>query len=56
MCINYLIYNDSRYNFINFGIGNGKTLLCVIIAILWSIHKKENVFIISKFDHLAIRD
>ena len=42
--------------FINFGIGNGKTLIATILGILLANKYKEPVVILSKYDHLVLRD
>jgi hypothetical protein len=42
--------------FISFGMGNGKTLLCVAIAIIFAKLRKIPVFIIGKNAHLVLRD
>lgn len=39
-----------------FGIGNGKTLLSITLAVLIAIETKKSVFIISKNEHLVQRD
>jgi preprotein translocase subunit SecA len=42
--------------FISFGMGNGKTLLCVAIAIIFAKLRGVPVFIIGKNAHLVLRD
>ena len=55
LCLNY--FQQSKANiFATFGIGNGKTLLCTITAIMKATLFQRSVFIISKHEHLVQRD
>lgn len=56
LCLNFILENIEANQFIKFGIGNGKTLLSVTLAILLATEKKKSVFIVSKNDHLVQRD
>jgi preprotein translocase subunit SecA len=40
----------------NIGIGNGKTLLCTSIAIIIALKFNKPVFVVSKNEHLILRD
>lgn len=56
LCINYIIDNVKLNHLINFGIGNGKTLLCISLAILLAKTNNHSVFVVSKNEHLVQRD
>lgn len=56
LCINYIFENLNANHFIQFGIGNGKTLLSITLAVLIAIETKKSVFIVSKNEHLVQRD
>src|ERR1700722_9537042 len=56
MCLNYLMRKSYKYAFINFGIGNGKTLLATSLAIATAIDLQKTVFILGKNEHLIFRD
>ncbi|KEJ83066.1 Helicase conserved C-terminal domain containing protein [Oxytricha trifallax] len=56
LCINYLLWEDTQYSFINFGVGNGKTLLCSTLAALKSKLLQKIVFVVGKNEHLVLRD
>jgi preprotein translocase subunit SecA len=56
MALNFLLSSSERFSFIQFGIGNGKTLLSCLVSILLAKSKGKSVFILSKMDHLILRD
>jgi len=56
LCLNYILENIETNHFIQFGIGNGKTLLSTTLAILLATKMNLSVFIISKNEHLVQRD
>ncbi|KEJ82485.1 Protein translocase subunit SecA [Oxytricha trifallax] len=56
LALNYLLWEDSKFSFINIGVGNGKTLLCSTLAALYAKSSQLPVFIIGKNDHLILRD
>ena len=43
-------------HFIEFGIGNGKTLLSIALAIIIARDYRKSVFIVGKNEHLVQRD
>jgi hypothetical protein len=56
LCLGYLSYNNDKRQFIQFGIGNGKTLLCFALGINFAKSTGASVFIIGKNEHLVLRD
>jgi preprotein translocase subunit SecA len=42
--------------FLNFGIGNGKTLLCTSLAIILGLRAEKPVIILGKQEYLPYRD
>ncbi|CDW82389.1 UNKNOWN [Stylonychia lemnae] len=56
LCMNYIQSYLKSNHFIQFGIGNGKTLLSITLAIMISIDTQNSVFIVSKNEHLVQRD
>ena len=56
MFINFISSTEQRFSFIIFGIGNGKTLLSGVLGIQFALETGKPVFVISKFDHLVLRD
>ncbi|KEJ82814.1 Protein translocase subunit secA [Oxytricha trifallax] len=56
LCINYLMQCQSSRAFVNFGMGNGKTLMCICIATHLAQSTQTPVFIVGKNDHLVLRD
>jgi preprotein translocase subunit SecA len=56
LCINYLMSNPLVNHLVHFGIGNGKTLLCISLAVLLANKLAQSVFIVSKNEHLVQRD
>ncbi|KEJ82377.1 hypothetical protein OXYTRIMIC_535 [Oxytricha trifallax] len=56
LCINYSLHDAKPYQFYNFGIGNGKTLLCATLAILLTNDNQKSTIIIGKNDYLVLRD
>lgn len=53
MCINYILSSLQENHLMHFGIGNGKTLICLTLAILIARTKMCPVFIIGKNEHLV---
>ena len=47
---------EDRAIFLNFGIGNGKSLLCSTLAIILKKIQPKNVIILNKSDYLTYRD
>ena len=47
---------EDRAVFLNFGIGNGKSLLCSTLAIILKKIQNKNVIILNKSDYLTYRD
>jgi preprotein translocase subunit SecA len=57
MCISYVLQHlDERCQFLNFGIGNGKSLLCTSIAIILRKIQPNNVIILNSSEYLTYRD
>ena len=40
----------------NFGIGNGKTLICAALAAFYALTENNPVIILGKSEHLVLRD
>ena len=53
LCINYICDNLQASHLIHFGIGNGKTLISIVLAILIALKTKLSVIIIGKNEHLV---
>lgn len=56
LCLNYLTTFQKRYEFLQFGIGNGKTLLCVVMALYYAKKSNSPVLIIGRNEYLVLRD
>jgi len=56
LCIRYVMANLDKRMYINFGMGNGKTLLCTALAILLATRTNSPVYIFTKGAYLAYRD
>jgi hypothetical protein len=56
LCLNFITSNIKTNIFSKFGIGNGKTLLCTALAVYLVSTEKVPVFVVSKNDHLILRD
>ena len=57
MCIQYVLQHlEERCQFLNFGIGNGKSLLCTTLAIILKKISTNNVIILNTSEYLTYRD
>src|SRR3569833_228115 len=56
LCFNFVCSSKEQKQFIHFGIGNGKTMLCVSLGIHFVLKEKKPVFIIGKSNYLVLRD
>ena len=57
LCLQYVLQNlDERCQFLNFGIGNGKSLICSTLAIIIKSVCDKSVIILNKNEYLTYRD